>query len=820
MSQDVRQSRFGKLFEQAKALRSTNVPPHSTSDGSVRLRRIGSKGSRAGTIGSSMRHASRDVLSPGPRPQRITTHISTQPKPQPLSPLRREFLDEKLYPEEKKYPGEKSGAARSQRHVPFGYSREFEESSGKKQMEVKEVEDGEDVKLGLELGSIGKGDGLGSLGGRLSTKLLGDSRGITGSLGEKGDKKTKKEEGKENLTGEDHNDENKDSAGCCGCYGHDGSKEEDVTRVREKSCCFAYMGCNCCMCEGCISPERLDDMPLIESIGYYDWCYNTNLAISYFCCCLCLNCDRETRIAEEIENGARWRHGYHKEWKNRLDKFKQKFPKDAILSIYVNGAQLEPDLRVRHPMVRIHIVSHETGNYMLKSNRGRKIVSPYESPAERLPPLLTQPCNLPHSGSFLAEWKQQIKINEAAWHLCKPTSLLLFEIIDIDRTTAIEHNIAWGFLKIVSSTGRPYMFTQTNIQLNRYTSKAHRTGSQDHPDTPAVYYEWMHQRTHGYCHYPSCLRVRVTAVAPPPRKVTVGKRPDFVTEVEQGRLTYRELISQTNKEEAKMAHDGVQIDTKAAEDSRKRKRLGFERCQMPVSICNRIDCVSGAMAIAFSPDGSHIAVASSNTVVVQGEVRTIFVLHIHHTATGHHIHTFIGHHGAIMELRWSQDGQYILTASKDQTAKLFSMKLSLQDGVHVREVQHIKSYQHTAGVQTACFHPTASNPSIIITGADDRTVRVWDAERGDMVAVLHSHSAAVTTIDFAHHGRIFYTADSNGAVKTWKDKYLSEAFFFDPNNCNSWATRFQVINTVDVGETAVLCLRYHSRPERLIVLTR
>lgn len=48
------------------------------------------------------------------------------------------------------------------------------------------------------------------------------------------------------------------------------------------------------------------------------------------------------------------------------------------------------------------------------------------------------------------------------------------------------------------------------------------------------------------------------------------------------------------------------------------------------------------------------------------------------------------------------------------------------------------------------FHQNLSTPSfpVLITGSYDRTVRVWDLDKGEVVHVLQGHTRAVRALQF------------------------------------------------------------------------
>ena len=77
---------------------------------------------------------------------------------------------------------------------------------------------------------------------------------------------------------------------------------------------------------------------------------------------------------------------------------------------------------------------------------------------------------------------------------------------------------------------------------------------------------------------------------------------------------------------------------------------------------------------------------------------------------------------------FSPDGTRVVTASDDQTARLWDAR----DGK--RDCRLESPY---GAVRSAAFSPDGTR---VVTASDDRTARLWDAETGEEIAVLQGHS--------------------------------------------------------------------------------
>ena len=77
-----------------------------------------------------------------------------------------------------------------------------------------------------------------------------------------------------------------------------------------------------------------------------------------------------------------------------------------------------------------------------------------------------------------------------------------------------------------------------------------------------------------------------------------------------------------------------------------------------------------------------------------------------------------GHERDVTASAWSPDGNLVVTASADSTARIW-------DAHTGREL--IQLLSHTGGVNTAAWSPDGR---LVVTGGSDRTVRIWDAQTG------------------------------------------------------------------------------------------
>jgi WD40 repeat protein len=80
-------------------------------------------------------------------------------------------------------------------------------------------------------------------------------------------------------------------------------------------------------------------------------------------------------------------------------------------------------------------------------------------------------------------------------------------------------------------------------------------------------------------------------------------------------------------------------------------------------------------------------------------------------------------------------------------------------------------------VFSAVFHPDGAR---VLTAGEDKTARVWDAIRGDLLAVFAGHEDWVRAAVFSPEGRRVLTASGDGTARLWPADPLARALELAP----------------------------------------
>ncbi len=153
----------------------------------------------------------------------------------------------------------------------------------------------------------------------------------------------------------------------------------------------------------------------------------------------------------------------------------------------------------------------------------------------------------------------------------------------------------------------------------------------------------------------------------------------------------------------------------------------------------------------FSPDGQLIVTASMDgTARLWSQDGTPLAVFTAHTDDIHH--SAFTPTDDITSVVFSPDGQTILTASDAGIARLWD-----------RQGKELAIFTgHTYGISSAIFSPDGAT---ILTASGDWTVRLWNRQ-GQLLGVLN-HEAGVNTIVFSPDGQFILTASFDNTARLW-----------------------------------------------------
>lgn len=114
-----------------------------------------------------------------------------------------------------------------------------------------------------------------------------------------------------------------------------------------------------------------------------------------------------------------------------------------------------------------------------------------------------------------------------------------------------------------------------------------------------------------------------------------------------------------------------------------------------------------------------------------------------------------GHTGVITSAAFSPDNTLVVTGSEDKTAKVWDVN----DGSLVFDL-----VGHGGKINDVTFSPDGK---YIATASDDHTAHLWDASNGLSKVVMRGHTASVTSVRFSPNSQRIITSSADKTARIW-----------------------------------------------------
>eukprot|EP00921_Rhytidocystis_pertsovi_P015616 GHVQ01024830.1.p1 GENE.GHVQ01024830.1~~GHVQ01024830.1.p1 ORF type:complete len:844 (+),score=76.21 GHVQ01024830.1:281-2812(+) len=131
------------------------------------------------------------------------------------------------------------------------------------------------------------------------------------------------------------------------------------------------------------------------------------------------------------------------------------------------------------------------------------------------------------------------------------------------------------------------------------------------------------------------------------------------------------------------------------------------------------------------------------------------------------LQTFEGHAHYVMMCQWNpKDFHIFATASLDRAIKVWGVNFPGAAAGGTITQPHFSLMGHDRGVNCIEYSPNGERP-YIVSGSDDKTVRVWDYQTKQCIQVLSGHTKNVSAAVFHPHLPILISGGEDGTVKIW-----------------------------------------------------
>jgi len=140
-----------------------------------------------------------------------------------------------------------------------------------------------------------------------------------------------------------------------------------------------------------------------------------------------------------------------------------------------------------------------------------------------------------------------------------------------------------------------------------------------------------------------------------------------------------------------------------------------------------------------------------------------------------------GHYELVNCICFSNNGRYLVSGSKDKTAKLWEVNSG-------REVRTFIG--HTATINSVCLD---SATNFLLTSSSDATVKLWNVSTGELVRTFQGLTDRVTSAVFSPDGKYVVAGGYNWQAKIWELRTGKEVKEFDvsPSKTTGYGIQFK-----------------------------
>ncbi|GMH42600.1 hypothetical protein BSKO_10519 [Bryopsis sp. KO-2023] len=117
--------------------------------------------------------------------------------------------------------------------------------------------------------------------------------------------------------------------------------------------------------------------------------------------------------------------------------------------------------------------------------------------------------------------------------------------------------------------------------------------------------------------------------------------------------------------------------------------------------------------------------------------------------------TLTGHDGAVLAIRFNKEGTYCLSCGKDRTVRLWNPERGIL----------VKTYEgHGYEVRDVCV---AKDNSKFATGGGDRQIFLWDVGSGKTIRRFKGHEKTINTLTFGAEDGVMFSGGYDTFVHVW-----------------------------------------------------
>ena len=178
--------------------------------------------------------------------------------------------------------------------------------------------------------------------------------------------------------------------------------------------------------------------------------------------------------------------------------------------------------------------------------------------------------------------------------------------------------------------------------------------------------------------------------------------------------------------------------------------------------------------LAYSPTGKYVAFGELKKVET-GALEKPHVIQLLDVETGEIVRTLVGHTGRVTALAFSPDGKHLASGTSTGIVERFLDKKTNQpvtqrnaDPIRIWDVETgtlVKELSgHTGMIRFLAFY---QGGQYLVSGSQDKTLKVWDVVRGEVVTTLSGHNSLIEAGAVSPDGKYLVSGGAN-LVKIWE----------------------------------------------------
>eukprot|EP00505_MAST-04D_sp_SCG-Rhode-Island_P005284 Stramenopile-MAST_4_protein_5284 len=168
-----------------------------------------------------------------------------------------------------------------------------------------------------------------------------------------------------------------------------------------------------------------------------------------------------------------------------------------------------------------------------------------------------------------------------------------------------------------------------------------------------------------------------------------------------------------------------------------------------------VNNVPHRLSIPNSLNASLAAQGFAEQIGLAGDNHVVSVVRDEIKRQRHQVTTFKGHFDRVTSVSFSPDGASIVSGSEDKTVKVWS----------VESGECVTTFEgHCNYVSSVSFSLDGAS---IVSGSEDNSARVWSLKSGECVTTFTGHSHSVSSVSFSPDGASIVSGSRDKTVKVW-----------------------------------------------------